>query len=225
MPYRHYDPPFTDSLGGLLGQVEEYKALAKLTDALLSEDRDLHRKSPRTSTFTAVSGVIEDWQYPEFDRPLFSAFIVLSWELFHDFLAEEPRAHSRFDPSTLAPARLDFKSIRRWYADQLRIDLTLITDWSHVEQMRLTRHAIVHNRGLYTEGYISGPARIPPRDVDWPGSPLPGDPPIPWSWSWDELYEALLPIDLGLTCHYLDVLGVAATETRAALDTTLGPVR
>ena len=110
----------------------------------------------------------------------------------------------------------DFRSIRRWYRNDLHVPLEGLPRWSELEQIRLTRHAFVHNLGRYSEQYIRGPLPQPPRVDDFPGSILPGDDVGRFEWE-DLVDEVLLPLNEDLILQYLEAIDESSVLIRTRL--------
>jgi hypothetical protein len=121
--------------------------------------------------YEAESGSEEGEGHADFDRTAYGAALVLAYEMFIDHLARELAlwtAHHTTSPGT-PPTRKDletrFPNLVSDYQAGPGIDLwdQRFPTWGHVDEIRRTRNAVVHSKGLYNWKYFEKADRTPLR--------------------------------------------------------------
>jgi hypothetical protein len=176
-----YIRQFLDPLDGLRAQLKELMGFARAVPPLIEADRqkrwdeiearrDADGAVETVDVYAAEAGAEEGGGFADYARTVFSAALVLGWEVFRDFLVQElmehvnawvPQGHAVARQLVQGEERLiaeRFDHLRKRYKDWLNLPLPSVIGWNNVEQLRLTRNAIVHNLGLYTKRYLAGPA-------------------------------------------------------------------
>lgn len=186
------------------------------------------------------AGEEEGWGHADFARYIRGSVLSLAWEYFQDCLVREgmqvePSMNRGTDGDEARQRRWfqlfrgesqqsreqeeelrDFRSIRRWYRNDLHVPLEDLPKWSELEQIRLTRHAFVHNLGRYSEQYVRGPLPQAPRIEDFPGSYQPGEEVGNFDWE-DLVDEVLLPLSEDLVLFYLETIDESSVLIRTRL--------
>ncbi len=107
-----------------------------------------------------------------YDRLAYAAALVLGWDIFVAFLADELLGYleGRFGHRETfrkihdqeVPRLRDFPSMSGRYGHWVGLDLASL--WTALDEIRATRNAIVHNVGCYTADYLALPSRRLPED-------------------------------------------------------------
>lgn len=175
---------FVDALEGLEYQLMELKGFATIVPKVIQEDRERRwaeidsrpsdGEEETIDVYTRESGNEEGGGFAPFGPLAISTSLAIGWELFHEFLAGELIRHLsawlRGADERVGPLRddekarieQDFGQLRRHYKQMLGLPLEegSVPGWAEVENIRLVRHAIIHNQGLYTEKYAARPTAL-----------------------------------------------------------------
>ena len=222
---------FADPLDGLLVQLDELRGFARTVPPLIDADRqatwDRVASSPGDpdedilDAFARATGDGTGGGFADFGRTVYSAALVLGWELLRDYLAlhlaereRVPRRlggrHTVRDDLETKLTELSLFNLAKRYS-RLGITLDEFTDWKAVREIQFTRNAIVHNLGRYTQEYF--------KKVEAPR--YPSDKEMVWEFTKglpeDTLQEALtdreeIPLDFNYVSGALTTCAAFARE-------------
>jgi hypothetical protein len=176
---------FADPLDGLLWQMDELRGFARVVPPLIEQDRqalwDRLGSEPSDGeqelidVYSQESGRDTGYGFARYDRVVFSAALVLGWEVFRDYLvinlAYRIRNPGGWHRSSL---RDTLEKDLSWLSPERLVDrigkggvqLENLPGFDDVRQIQHTRNAIVHNQGLYTVDYVQGTTPRWPTDED-----------------------------------------------------------
>jgi hypothetical protein len=226
-----YSRDFAYPLDGLLMQIGELQGFARTVPQLIEADRqatwDRVASSPGDpdadilDAFAGESGDGTGGGFADFGRTVYSATLVLGWEVFRDYLAlqlaERERSpkmpggrHTVRDDLEVKLTELSLFKLNEKYS-HLGIRLDRFTGWKAVREIQFTRNAIVHNLGRYTREYFA--------KVEVPRYPTENDMPLGFTTtvSNDVLQEALIdrveiPLDFDYISRSLTTCAAFARE-------------
>lgn len=165
---------FADPLDGLLMQLDELQGFVRTVPPLIDADRqatwDRVASSPGSpdedmlDVFAREAGEGTGGGFADFGRTVYSAALVLGWELFRDYLALQLAARERLpkrlggrhtvrDELERELTKFPFFKLAKRYGG-IGISLDQFTDWKAIREIQFTRNAIVHNLGRYTQEYF-----------------------------------------------------------------------
>jgi hypothetical protein len=155
-------------------QLDELRGFARTVPRLIDADRqatwDRVASSPGDpdedilDAFARAAGDGTGGGFADFGRTVYSAALVLGWELLRDYLAlhlaERKRAprrlvgrHTVRDDLERELTELSLFKLAKRYS-RLGIMLDEFTEWKAIREIQFTRNAIVHNLGRYTHEYF-----------------------------------------------------------------------
>lgn len=169
-----YIRDFADPLDGLLMQLDELRGFARTVPRLIDADRQATWDRVASSSGDPDEGILDAFAreagegtgggFADFGRTVYSAALVLGWEVFRDYLAlhlaERERLptrpggrHTVRDDLEIKLTEVPLGELIKRYG-RLGIMLDQFTEWETIREIQFTRNAIVHNLGRYTPQYF-----------------------------------------------------------------------
>jgi hypothetical protein len=184
-----YIRDFADPFDGLLMQLDELRGFARTVPPLIEADRQATWERIASSpgdgdedlvdAFARASGEGTGGGFADFGRTVYSATLVLGWELLRDYLAlhlaereRGPRVTGRRtirDDLEIKLAELSLFKLAQRY-ERLGIIFHQFAEWTAIREIQFTRNAIIHNVGRYTSEYfkkVEFPRYPPANDTVW----------------------------------------------------------
>lgn len=172
-----YVRDFSDPAEGLLLQLEELEGFARTVPPLIEADRqqlwDKVMAEPGdpdedpADAYGAASGRGTGGGFADFARTVYVASLVLGFEAFKDYLVLHLAAREGpdrwFGRRTVRNSleeklsTLPFPKLVGRY-ERVGVSPKEMEHWNRIEEIHLTRNALVHNHGRYTRRYFMGVA-------------------------------------------------------------------
>jgi hypothetical protein len=185
-----YIRDFADPLDGLLMQLDELRGFARTVPRLIDADRQATWEKVASSPGDADEDILDAFAreagegtgggFADFGRTVYSAALVIGWEVFRDYLAlhlaERQRLPERLggrrtvrDDLEMKLTELPLHKLAEGYG-RLGIMLDQLPGWKAIREIQFTRNAIVHNLGRYTPQYfekVEEPRYPPEKEMPW----------------------------------------------------------
>lgn len=205
---------YADPAEGLLLQLVELGGLIEKVPPLIQADREnrwaeasrlANEYEEMPDAYERRSGPSEGYGYAEWGRTICSSALVFAWETFAAFVVAELVNTFGLDNKRRDRLEHNFDLV---LAECVFRAIDLSPYLNQLAEIRMARHAIVHNLGLYSEKYLRTRLRRLPSRA---GATVTFSDP---TWL---LNRELIPIDAAYVEGSLETLGHAAILVRKAV--------